>query len=438
MTFFCTRFFQRHLGCFIFFLFVGSSSHIASSTRISRQLGDGALILSPCATHTRTHARSNMFRSNRTCRSSGVLLAALLLMLIMVVALFSVAAAAPVGSRTRSRPSFRCSRPFDVLDKFKFPTKFKNNKNENCKFRYMYISDATVNVSCGLDNSDDGSGSCYATVRFSGERLTALPPGVEDARYTLELRAVNVSTVNYKGFDHNGYSVCCALLDEAHCEWSNDSDGDPPKPTSAAVGEAEQNSQSANTTVDNEPDPTVTATHRKRVLRSIACPLYASEAVPAAGNTATDPKAAAVVSLSGSVRRPLHTLASKTWEARLIFYLRGEVVGRLSIPFQVTEADLAKALAPAEPAGGSDSSDQHPIKKEISAAPDGSSATDDRTSSPSLSDEPASTRTGGEQDGTRAHSFGVVAVRQESDESHSADGDRPRRREERDHGRRTE
>lgn len=205
-------------------------------------------------------------------------------------------------------PSFRCFRPFKSLDGFS--PKFMHRR-DNCAFDFMHIVNASATVRCSASYEPGhaalagagtaGSGGapqkeengCVVEISFNAtvaETRQAL--GADSARYTLKL-GKGGKQIHYKGFDGRGFSTCCTMADGADCEWI-----------------------------------TVNDTKKQRVN---TCPLT--------GPVGTE--------FAGHVSRPLHTYVPGKWSAFVNFYRDvvddDTLVGRLVVPFEVPEVDVAAA-----------------------------------------------------------------------------------------------
>jgi hypothetical protein len=210
-----------------------------------------------------------------------------------VVAIVAVLLACSGAARA---PPFRCLRPFGALSAFEAQSM---QAKDNCDFGFMRVTDARAEVVCNAGAANDTESGCFATVSFSAVTPKAVSPEfkMDNARFSFSM-GVGKNTVNYKGFDGAGYSVCCSMLEGAACEWLPRSADDP----------------------------------RTR-LAATACPLH----TPA-------------TAVRGSVRKPLHRIDAGKWDAVIAFHRNPDmdhdsVVGKLLVPFTVTEAMIADALA---------------------------------------------------------------------------------------------
>ncbi len=238
-----------------------------------------------------------------------------LVVLVVAVALFAACCVAASEAVKEERPSgrpYRCFRPFKALDGFS--PKFMH-KRDNCAFDYLRIDGASAELSCANDVTDESGAlsrpapidgvapvalpdsGCQVTVRFNATSLVPkdrLP--WDGARYTLKL-GNGGKQIHYKGFDGKGFSVCCALIDGAQCEW-----------------------QDVNET-------------KRHVMRE--CALHDPAALVAGDG----------VQFSGVVTRPLHSYDAGKWNAFITFH-RGtaaddDLVGKLVVPFEVPRFNVA-------------------------------------------------------------------------------------------------
>lgn len=303
---------------------------------------------------------------------------------------------------------FRCFRPFASLRTF---SPKDMTRRDNCEFApFMKIVDAHATVKCydssansGADSQEQGQKEennngatssdpqqkegCYVTLNFTAQKFDpdhsanfhpqqfaqffeekkTLGKHLDSMRYTMELKALGTSTVRYKGFDNEGYSVCCSLLknknknnkishqqeeeEDEICEWvdvvveSNDTaDSD----TAASTGGDEENE----TTTRKKK-----ATKVQKLTSKTACPLnndkeYNAELI--------DGKRVYKNLIYGEVERPLHRKVFGKWEARIEFYRDNvdEGVGRLLIPFELSPAIF----------GGNDNDGQQKVFSSVTAS----------------------------------------------------------------------
>lgn len=241
---------------------------------------------------------------------------------------------------------FRCQRPFSVMQTFGHVAKAA--KETNCDFGFFTVQDAMTEVICSAKERADEDGlQCTVTARLTMQKSTdaeslfaeragsaedyfTRPSGNEKVRraapskvkrgggggglgmrtekhdpwrYTVQLRAKNDSTVEYKGFDGDGFSMCCHMISEGECPWMQ-----------AQLG-------------DNDIEADEAAVKHTRLLRS--CPLPLEEpggrrnGGKSRGNAATAPTASTPRSATtqdlfhGVVTKPLHRWVSGPWEVRV-------------------------------------------------------------------------------------------------------------------------
>jgi hypothetical protein len=247
------------------------------------------------------------------------------LLVILIVVVVDASSAAAAVSSTGKHP-FRCSRPFSALDKFA-PSAM--HRRENCEFQFLEVHNARVDVECDGENTN-GTGGCYATLHLelaiTDQKLIEheLPQDSHEdvvsgrsrahyhPYYTLELHALNHSRITYKGFDGLGYDLCCDFLNasSAQCEWDGE-DISAPTPQADA-------------------DPLKDEEQRKATRRQRMHYCAVTDASSPRGRL-----------ISGSVRKPLHKIIAGDWEVRWTLRRGTETVGRLSVPFEVTQATLS-------------------------------------------------------------------------------------------------
>nr|CCC93298.1 conserved hypothetical protein [Trypanosoma congolense IL3000] len=236
------------------------------------------------------------------------------------------------AAESSAAPSFRCMRPFASLPRF---SSASMDVADNCRMRRFVVVNASARMKCVLErgvaesNGAPGMGrasdpTCAVTLHTNfrllndGEKSlddtsSASGGGVVDAyRFSLRLRALNKSVIHYKGFDGNGYSMCCSLIEGAACRWEED----------CGAGK--------NVNVDCLKGPVP-----KEPL-VVSCPLYNRQGEGGDAN------------FQGRFTNPLHRSAVGWWEARLEFWRVGgtsdrEVLGRLLVPFRLTEDDISLA-----------------------------------------------------------------------------------------------
>ncbi|RNF08491.1 hypothetical protein TraAM80_02717 [Trypanosoma rangeli] len=249
--------------------------------------------------------------------------------------------AASSSTAVKDTAPFRCMRPFGSLPRF---SPANMDAAENCKFGLLRVINATARTRCVRDdaargastasNNDKMPPTCSVTlnVTFQAEGNEAYHAvgvssvagheeafGGEAYRFSLRLRAFNDSVVEYKGFDQNGYSMCCNFIQSAECSWDEErkSSGTP----HYSASPQEDNG-------GNAPDAS-----RRREAMVVSCPIH-SQVVP--GGV-----------FHGVITKPLHRLVVTEWEARLEFW-RGQrqervMLGRVLLPFRLTEDDIASA-----------------------------------------------------------------------------------------------
>ncbi|CUE60288.1 Hypothetical protein, putative, partial [Bodo saltans] len=140
--------------------------------------------------------------------------------------------------------------------------------------------------------------------------------------YTLELHALNHSKITYKGFDGLGYDLCCDFLNasSAHCEWE-----DTKKDT---VAGGDESSSSSSLPPSEQEDA---ATQQQRIPRGQRLHHCA----------VTNPLTPSGRIVSGSIRKPLHKIVAGDWEVRWTLRRGSETVGRLIVPFHITDEMLS-------------------------------------------------------------------------------------------------
>ena len=214
--------------------------------------------------------------------------------------------------------SFRCFRSFHTIDSFS--AKAMHPKS-NCIFSFLRVVSAGVDVSCTPEESGSSGGGCYARVWLNGE--TATPIDGDEARYTLELRALNDSVVRYKGMDGNGYSMCCSFINTSYstCEWQ-----------SVKVNHHLRQDH-------HEQEAEKGGAARQELVPKYCVLHHRDEDVDdddESGQPVPRP-------FSGEVTKPLHKLVPGAWEATITFSRKGEAYGRIVVPFNVHPADVAAA-----------------------------------------------------------------------------------------------
>jgi hypothetical protein len=231
----------------------------------------------------------------------------------------------------------------------------------------MKVVDAHASVSCydedgNLESSNINNvaennndlrikkDGCYVTLNFTAQKFDPdhspyYPPShfewffqekenegkhLDAMRYTIELKAVGSSTVRYKGFDDEGYSVCCSMLKNNHnsvetteiCEWVNqssssssqvDAQNEEQNETETKVLKVQKLTSKTSCPLNNDADYNVRIIDGRRVFKNL---------------------------IHGQVERPLHRKIFGKWEARIEFYrdTTAQGVGRLVIPFELSAA----------------------------------------------------------------------------------------------------
>lgn len=296
---------------------------------------------------------------------------AALCVLACVVAVASTTAAAAVGPTPLVSSEFRCQKSFESVQTFADVA--ATAKERNCNFHFFSVRAASVGLTCERDSCGGGLlDSCNVTLTVEADvpadvsarlasrsgseaEYSAMAGGnggggggqprggggswlggrlldTDDLwRYELELRPVGGAggpTVRYRGFDSQGYSLCCdGMADHAaHCQWTDLQAGD-----NDLVGEDSEATEEV-----DEGAP------RQRQLLACPLPMPSGVTVPKAGTGFTV-----------RVARPLpSTAADGAWEALLELYrLRStyggggaaaerEVLGRVLVPFALDTARL--------------------------------------------------------------------------------------------------
>ncbi|TPP54636.1 hypothetical protein CGC20_22145 [Leishmania donovani] len=321
-------------------------------------------------------------------------------MLCTLIAAVLILVVAPPGAQAAPGPSsFRCLRPFSATGTF--TNVAKAHPTQNCDYFYFSVEDAKAELKCASPSaattavSDEMS--CNVTVRMSmrrasdvvprlqrqvgtdkdyftheastdsttasptrvgNTRASAVPFLTEDEdvwRYAVSLKAKGDSSIHYKGFNGgNGYSLCCAALEEADCAWMTPQKGDKD--------------------LDCDEDVDVRfAPQRGRVLRGCPLPFPAPRS---AGDGVFGASAGARVLLTdldegeGSgvfhavITKPLHRFVEGPWEVMVQMWRRrqhmprvgredslsvpadhsieAEVLGRIMVPFTLNLTELQK------------------------------------------------------------------------------------------------
>lgn len=228
-----------------------------------------------------------------------------LVLLGVVAALWSSAspvAATPTAADPLAAPLayslFHCQRPFAALASMSQLS--KEQKRSNCDFTYFIVSKAGVVIDCEAPAPSSPALVCNVTARVTFsvpwdlQRRLAVQMGTvvdyvnvrrvpatqppryackkqdtngldgdpllaeDDAwRYSLNLRAKGNSTVSYKGFDGEGYSVCCEGMQESHCAWETATRADGTTTSIMVLGDCPlptipQRTEEAESTVSRE------------------------------------------------------------------------------------------------------------------------------------------------------------------------------------------
>lgn len=218
------------------------------------------------------------------------------------------------------------------------------HRRDNCEFQFVQVQDARVQVECEKGTGDTtnenegGVGGCYATLALdlsvTGQKLIEheLPQDSHEdvvsgrvrahyhPYYTLELHALNHSKITYKGFDGLGYDLCCDFLNasSAHCEWED---------TKNTVAGGDESSSSSLPPSEQED----AATQQQRIPRRQRLHHCA----------VTNPLTPSGRIVSGSIRKPLHKIVAGDWEVRWTLRRGSETVGRLIVPFHITDEMLS-------------------------------------------------------------------------------------------------
>ena len=213
--------------------------------------------------------------------------------------------------KCRTSP-FTCLRPFSSLNAFKSTAM---NPVDNCAFDFLLIQNATVVPYCKktYDNLNKTI-NCFIHIRLTGERYIPIKRIAhnitnftynDEARYTISIRALNHSIIKYKGYDNKGFSVCCDLLTNSECYWS------------------ERKNSVNNTHIKEQ--------HIK------TCPLF--------DDFSTNSNTENAVNIIGTLDKPLHAVVLGPYDLIINFYsnFRKKEVGKLKIPFRLKEAHLDTA-----------------------------------------------------------------------------------------------
>ncbi|KAF8304638.1 hypothetical protein TcBrA4_0044860 [Trypanosoma cruzi] len=262
-----------------------------------------------------------------------LLMAKSVLWLVLMMSLYVDAASA--SDTLKGVAPFRCMRPFESLPRF---SPANMDSGENCRFGPFRVINAKAMTQCVRDDDDTAraaSPTCSVTLRVSfqtegdkrrhrvgGAALAGSDEafGSEAYRFSLRLRAFNDSIVEYKGFDQNGYSMCCHFIEGSECSWD--------------VKEEEGNStQQEAATPQKDDDGRASHAPRRREAMVVSCPIR-NPVVPG-------------IVFHGAITKPLYRLVITDWEARLELW-RGRphekvFLGRVLVPFRLTEDDIASA-----------------------------------------------------------------------------------------------
>ncbi|EAN77501.1 hypothetical protein, conserved [Trypanosoma brucei brucei TREU927] len=224
-------------------------------------------------------------------------------------------------SGSNTTVGFRCMRPFASLPRF---SSTSMDAAENCKFKRYNVLNASAVVKCESTGNATGkaeptavTSTCSVTIHAAFRTMGGGKDDNADAadvyRYSLQLRAINNSVVHYKGFDQNGYGLCCSFIEGAKCTWE--------ERETSGVQEAKQEVNATTSQAPTVKEPAV-----------VSCPLHHGEEEH--------------IAFRGSTVKPLHRLVVGNWEARLEFWRGGpsnrEVLGRLLVPFRLTDENIAQ------------------------------------------------------------------------------------------------
>jgi hypothetical protein len=366
--------------------------------------------------------------------SFAIISSIILCLILFALLIFNSGGGADAAAASKIRadpPPFRCFRPFSQLRSF---TAKDMTRGDNCEFApFMRVVNASARIQCYSNNNNNnnnnskdnhqhpadptgqGRDGCYVTLSLIGHKFhpdasVASGPNQFDQflrerseqnlhldamRYTMELKAVDgQSTVRYKGFGKEGYSVCCSMIVNSEKNKKNNNLINSLEGYVVSADERQQNEESddqeeicewvevKNENVannNNEEHENSENNNNKgkvqkeqRIKSATACPL---------NDPAFDPE----ISFGGSnskgmnfnyqgkeiraeVTRPLHGQYSGKWEARIEFYRDHvyEGIGRVVIPFEVTERDIAVVNAVKKFSG--ESQNQEGEQKESNSA----------------------------------------------------------------------
>ncbi|CCW62944.1 unnamed protein product [Phytomonas sp. EM1] len=274
---------------------------------------------------------------------------------------------------------FHCQRSFSAMSSFR---SFGGREaQKNCDFYYFEIENASAKVQCEVPNTQQsseaglemplncsielnivaelakdvserfahrvGSVAHYADMNSSPSAMRAVLLDSDDPwRYSFELRSTlgRGTAINYKGYNGQGYSLCCSAIPEAKCEWVHEEEGDLSFGANESLGEMKEERQATAQLVLSE------------------CPLP----LPTPRGE-SHPNSSPVDSPPGReffyirVSRPLHRFVPGPWEARLMLWRQRmsfaagakgkdgtlstadpEVLGRVIVPFELPEAGTSE------------------------------------------------------------------------------------------------
>ncbi|CBZ26903.1 conserved hypothetical protein [Leishmania mexicana MHOM/GT/2001/U1103] len=316
----------------------------------------------------------------------------------LIAAVLIFAVASPGALAAARAPSFRCLRPFAATGTF--PSVAKAHPTQNCDYFYFSVEDAKAELMCASPLASttavSDEMSCNVTVRVSMRRAsdvasrlqrqvgtdkdyfthetstvsaTASPTGGDNTRpsaapfltededvwrYAVSLKAKGDSSIHYKGFNGgNGYSLCCAALEEADCAWMTPQKGDKD--------------------LDCDEDVDVGfASQRSRVLRGCPLPFPAPHSAGGGGIFGASADARVLLTdldegensgvFHAVITKPLHRITEGPWEVMVQMWRRrqqmpsgdeedffsvpadhsveAEVLGRIMVPFTLNLTEL--------------------------------------------------------------------------------------------------
>ncbi|KAG8341842.1 hypothetical protein TRVL_07333 [Trypanosoma vivax] len=232
----------------------------------------------------------------------------------------------PVASAKR----FRCLRSFSSLPRL---TSTAIKSMSSCNFTAFEVLNANARTSCKATASqDNGARSasvtlCSVTVNVvlrlpSGSRRELVTTS-DEYRYSFHLRALNNSMVHYRGFNKNGFSLCCNFLQGTRCSWEATHNASVRNESRQRHGGAPSKNESevadVNATATPPGEPAV-----------LSCPMYT--------------KSSRHEYVNGTVTKPLHQLVSGSWEVRVEFwhYANAERtgLGRVLLPFHLHKHEI--------------------------------------------------------------------------------------------------